>query len=94
MSPYRAIFPMTPDPGSTGFRSSSKTTVLPSTVTVGPLFMAVLPLPMVAMPLLPDSEDPMASMMTMLGRCSKNSSLTGAENRAAEEVTANREERS
>ena len=94
MSPDRAIFPITPDPGSTGFRSSSKTTVLPRTVTVGPLFMAVSPLPMVAMPLLPDSEDPMASTMTRFGKCSKNSSLTGAENRAADEVTASSDERS
>jgi hypothetical protein len=46
------------------------------------------------MPLLPDSEDPMASMMRMLGRCLKNSSLTGAENSAAEEVMAYSEDRS
>ena len=85
---------MTPDPGATGLRSSSKTTVLPSTDTVGPLFMAVLSLFMVTMPLLPDSDDPMASTITMFGRWRKNSSLTGAENRAAEEVMANREERS
>ena len=94
MSPDRAILPMTPDPGSTGFRSSSKTTVLPSTETVGPLFMAVLPLPMVAMPLLPDSEEPTASTITRLGKCLKNSSFTGAENRAADEVMASSEERS
>ncbi len=85
---------MTPDPGATRFISSSKTTVVPSTETVGPLFMVVSPLVTVAMPLLPDSDDPMASMMAMLGRWLKNSSLTGEENRAAEEVTANREERS
>ena len=80
--------PITPDPGTTGFRSSSNTTVLPRAVTVGPLFMAVLSLPTVIMPLLPDSEEPMASMMRMLGRWRKNSSLTGAENKAADEVTA------
>ncbi len=86
--------PITPDPGTTGFSSSSKTTVLPSTVTVGPLFMAVSPLPMVAMPLLPDSEDPTASTMTRFGKCSKKASFTGAENRAADEVTARSEVRS
>ncbi len=74
--------------------SSSKTTVLPSTDTVGPLFMAVLSLPMVTMPLLPDSEEPMASMIMMLGRCLKNSSFTGAENRAADEVMAYSDDRS
>ena len=63
MSPNRAILPMTPEPGSTSFRSSSNTTVFPSTETVGPLFMAVLSLSMVTMPLLPDSEEPMASTM-------------------------------
>ena len=68
MSPQRAILPITPEPGTTGFRSSSKTTVLPSTETVGPLFMAVSPLPMVAMPLLPDSEDPTASTITRFGK--------------------------
>ena len=94
MSPERAILPMVPEPGTTGTRSSSNTTVSPSTLTVGPLFMAVPPLVMVAMPLLPDSEEPMASTITMLGRWRKNSSLTGAENSAAEEVTASRDDRS
>ena len=83
-----------PHPGATGRSSSSKTTVSPSTDTVGPLFMAVPPLVMVAMPLLPDSEEPMASMMMMSGRWRKNSSLTGAEKRAADEVTAKSDERS
>ena len=94
MSPERAILPIVPEPGTTRTRSSSKTTVSPRMLIVGPLFMAVPPLVTVDMPLLPDSDDPTASTMTMLGRWRKNSSLTGAEKRAADEVTARREERS
>ncbi len=94
MSPERAILPMTPDPGSTGARSSSNTTVLPSRCTVGPLFIAVLPLVTTVMPLLPPSEEPMASVMRMLGRWSKKSSLTGELNSAADDTTASSEERS
>ncbi len=94
MSPERAILPMTPEPGSTGSRFSSKTTVSPSRRTVGPLFMAVLPAVTTVMPLLPPSDDPMASVITRLGRCSKNWSLTGAENSAADDTTANSDDRS
>src|SRR6516225_5507033 len=79
MSPDRAILPMTPEPGSTNSRLSSKTTVSPRRWTVGPLFMAVLPAVTTVIPLLPPSEDPMASVITMWGRCSKNWSLTGRE---------------
>ena len=94
MSPERAILPIVPDPGSTSRRFSSNTTVLPSTLTVGPLFIAVPPLVMVAIPLLPDSEEPTASVITRLGKWRKNSSLTGAEKSAADDVTASKDERS
>ncbi len=94
MSPERAIRPITPEPGTTGRSSSSRTTVSPSTCTVGPLRMAVLSLEMTVSPLLPDSEEPMASVIRMLGRRAKKWSFTGAEKRAAEETTATSEERS
>ena len=57
-------------------------------LTVGPLFMAVWSLSNRTMPLLPVSEEPMASVRAMVGRWAKNSSFTGAENRAAVETTA------
>ena len=64
------------------------------TWTVGPLFIAVLPGVTSDIPLLPVSDDPMASVIMMLGRRAKNWSFTGALNSAAEETTAYREERS
>ena len=67
MSPDRAIFPITPEPGFTSSRFSSNTTVPPVEDTVGPLFMAVPPGLIIEIPLLPDSDDPMASVMTRLG---------------------------
>ena len=56
--------------------------------------MAVLPAVTTVMPLLPPSEDPMASVITRLGRRSKNWSLTGAEKSAADDTTASSDERS
>ena len=94
MLPERAILPITPEPGSTRSRFSSKTTVRPSRCTVGPLFMAVLPAVTTLRPLLPPSEEPMASVMTRSGNSMKNWSFTGAENSAADDTTANRDERS
>ena len=68
MSPERAILPMTPEPGSTSSRSSSNTTVPPSRCTVGPLFMAVLPAVTTVIPLLPPSDEPMASVISEVGQ--------------------------
>ena len=62
--------------------------------TVGPLFMAVLSFGTMVSPLLPLSEEPTASVIRMFGRWAKNSSLTGAENRAADETTAISDDRS
>ena len=50
--------------------------------------MAVLPAVTTVIPLFPPSEDPMASVITRLGRWTKNWSLTGAENSAADDTTA------
>ena len=94
MSPERAIFPMMPEPGATGLRSSSRTTDCPMTETVGPLFIAVCPGLISDIPLLPVSDDPMASVIMMLGSRAKNSSLTGELKRAADETTAYRLDRS
>ena len=71
MSPDRAILPITPEPGSTWTMSSSNTTVSPSRETVGPDFIAVVSLVTTVIPLLPDSEDPMASVIMMFGRWTK-----------------------
>ena len=46
------------------------------------------------MPLLPDSDDPTASVMTRLGKWRKKASFTGAENRAAVEVMPISDDRS
>ena len=94
MLPERAIFPITPEPGSTRLSESSNTTVSPSDVTVGPLLMAVSPGFTWVIPLLPDSDEPMASVMTRLGKWRKNSSLTDGENSAAVDVKPMSEERS
>ena len=64
-------------------KSSSITTESGMAVTVGPPCMAVLPLPTTTMPLLPDSEAPMASVSTRSGKTSKNSSFTEGEKTAA-----------
>ncbi len=55
---------------------SSSTTVSPREVTVGPLFIAVAPRWTMLRPLLPDSEEPTASVMTIWGKWRKNSSFT------------------
>ena len=68
MSPDRAILPITPEPGLTSSRFSSNTTVPPVDDTVGPLFMAVPPGLIIEIPLLPDSDEPMASVMTRFGK--------------------------
>ena len=62
---------MTPEPGCTGFRSSSSTTVSFIGVTVGPPFMAVLSLPTVTMPFIPLSVAPMESVITRFGNRSR-----------------------
>ena len=90
----RAILPITPEPGSTGFRSSSKTTVSPRTVTVGPALHGGVALAhgdhaVVARLGRPDGVDD-----DEVGEVRKNSSFTGAEKRAADEVTASSEDRS
>ncbi len=56
--------------------------------------MAVLSFETIVMPLLPLSDDPTASVIRMFGRWTKNSSLTGAENRAADDTTAISDDRS
>ena len=94
MSPERAILPITPEPGSTSSRFSSKTTVPLVDDTVGPLFMAVPPGLIMEMPLLPPSDEPMASVMTRLGKRLKKASLTAGEKRAAVEVMPKSEDRS
>ncbi len=94
MSPERAIFPITPDPGFTGSRFSSNTTVPPVEDTVGPLRMAVPPGLIMEIPLLPASEDPTASVITRLGNCAKNASLTEGEKSAAVEVMPINDDRS
>ena len=83
MLPLRATLPTTPEPGWTMLKSSSITTESGMAVTVGPPFMAVLPLPTTTMPLLPDSEAPMASVRIRSGKTSKNWSFTDGEKTAA-----------
>src|SRR6202035_5807928 len=94
MSPERAIFPITPEPGFTRSRFSSNTRVPPVDETVGPLFMDVPPGLIIEIPLLPDSEDPMASVMTRFGNREKNASLTEEEKSAAVDVIPIRDDRS
>ena len=62
--------------------------------TVGPPFMAVLPGVTMTSPLLPDSDEPMASVITRLGRCSKSCSFTDGENTAALLLMPTSDERS
>ena len=83
MYPLRATLPMVPEPGSTGRRSSSRTAVPDTGVTVGPPCMAVFPGSTTTMPLAPPSDDPMASVITSLGKRSRNWSFTDGENTAA-----------
>ena len=45
-------------------------------------------------PLLPDSDEPTASVMINEGKCRKNSSFTDGEKRAAVDVSPNSEDRS
>ena len=83
MYPLRATLPMVPEPGSTGRRSSSSTVVPVTGVTVGPPRMAVLPGSTTTMPLAPPSDEPTASVITRLGKRSRNWSFTDGENTAA-----------
>ena len=56
--------------------------------------MAVPPGLIIEIPLLPDSDDPMASVMTRLGKRAKKASLTEDEKSAAVEVMPISDDRS
>jgi len=56
--------------------------------------MAVPPGLIIETPLLPDSDDPMASVMIRFGNLSKNASFTEGENSAAVDVMPINDDRS
>ncbi len=95
MLPPRATRPMTLEPGSTIFNSSSSTTVSAPGETVGPPpFMAVSSLATMRMPVKPLSVAPIESVRIRLGKRSRKRSFTVGENTAALELRLMKHERS